>query len=324
MKSWKLILTTVLVFIWLAVIVCFRWNEIFCLLTINKFSLLFVGCALTLFASMVLFAQWVWEQYYDTYTTTWFRPYPRWKRSNEKEQKDQKKGDHTTLSWDDVENILSGDPLDDFGKFRGAHLGRVIYDGLKGVGMFLAISLFGYWAPALLTGNDMGLSHLSWPEDSGTFLIGAATVSVTLLIALKQHHAKVKSEKRQKWIDNVRDTLAKVIAEIPDPTYESPAVKPRSYSKKSYSVDVQEYRIKLELLLNPSEKDHRTLGWLLRKVYGISRVKPDKEIPTTGTFELIDSYDRDEWKQRNKIISYIIRLSNAILKREWERVKRGK
>lgn len=311
--SWKMGLTIIFIMAWLAVFGWLRWDQFSCLLSSSKFSILFWGYAFILATSMVLFAQWVWKRIHDSYFVSWFRPKTkRW---------------DTALDWDDVKMILDGDPLNDFCGFRGTHLGRRIYDLVKVVGVVLVISLFGYWTPTYLVEDGLEMSSLPLPDGSGTFLISVVTIAVTLIIALRQLQAKVRSENRQKWIDDVRNTLAKTISEIPDAIYESSRPSPDtdlSSTEFGYTKDVQASRIKLELLMNPSEIDHRTLGWLLRRAYGIREVKPDKKIPTDDFFANINKLDRDERSERNELISYIIRLSNAILKREWERVKRGK
>jgi len=314
MKHWKRSLTGFVFVSWGLALVLPHWDEIFCLLSASWFSLSFWGYALILVASLFLFAQWIWKRFHESYVVTWFRPETwRW---------------DTELNWADVEKILEGDPLDNFSRFRGTHLGRMIYDLLKGLGGVLGITMFGYWTPTYLVEGGSKLPSWSLPDGSGTFLIGAVTVAVTFIVALQQHHAKVKSENRQTWINDVRKTLADVISEIPPYTYEHPEQRPNTGQddiKKESTKEVQASRIKLELLMNPSEKDHRTLGWLLRRAYGIPQVKPDEKIPPDdGVFAQINALDRNERGQRNKLISYIVRLSNAILKREWERVKRGK
>jgi hypothetical protein len=76
---------------------------------------------------------------------------------------------------------------------------------------------------------------------------------------------------------------------------------------------------KLELLMNPSEKDHRALMALIRHIYGHHSVRIDM-IPRTelGFTTLVPSNPAD----RSALKSQMIRLSNVVLKREWERVKR--
>lgn len=71
---------------------------------------------------------------------------------------------------------------------------------------------------------------------------------------------------------------------------------------------------KLELLINPSERDHRALVALIRHIYKIDDV-PIDDIPRK---------ELDFVKAQPDMVvlkSQMIRLSNVVLKREWERVK---
>ncbi len=215
----------------------------------------------------------------------------------------------------DVEKILCGDPLNEFKGLRWPTRALLVLDLMKLVGFLFVIIMFTYWAPLYLI--DINNANFAFPKDISTVLIGGITIAVTLSIAMKQFHAKVKSENRQNWIIDVRNTLAEVIAHIPKKG------KPPQLLK-------QKDRIKLELLMNPSEKDHRVLGWLLRRVYGIQDIKADErikeeigKIEKAHVLNTINKLDHNKKDESDELISYIIRLSNAILKREWERVKRG-
>ena len=76
--------------------------------------------------------------------------------------------------------------------------------------------------------------------------------------------------------------------------------------------------------MNPKENDHRTLGYLLRIAYGIVGLKVDKEIEKKEKLDFVHKLNRTKKPDHDLIISYIIRISNVLLKREWERVKYGK
>jgi hypothetical protein len=71
--------------------------------------------------------------------------------------------------------------------------------------------------------------------------------------------------------------------------------------------------------MNPSEKDHRALMALIRYMYGHHGV-PIDVIPRTevGFAALVPSNPAN----RSALKSQMIRLSNVVLKREWERAKR--
>jgi hypothetical protein len=137
-------------------------------------------------------------------------------------------------------------------------------------------------------------------------LAGAAT-KVTY-----EWRLKARSENRQKWIDEIRKTLSLLIENIPGASEDDAA---REEKIKAYSKE----HGKLELLMNPSERDHRALMALIRHIYGHDDV-PIDDIPREqlgiATLLLSNSADRIALK------SQMIRLSNVVLKREWERVKR--
>lgn len=67
-------------------------------------------------------------------------------------------------------------------------------------------------------------------------------------------------------------------------------------------------------MINPSERDHRALMALVRHIYGVDDVPIDR-VPRRELGFVQDPADRVTLK------SQMIRLSNVVLKREWERVK---
>jgi len=76
-------------------------------------------------------------------------------------------------------------------------------------------------------------------------------------------------------------------------------------------------RLNVELLINPSEKDHRALSTLLRLLCGFELIDIDKEVMKNLPC-LADKPDH------RTLITWAIRLSNAMLKREWELIKFAK
>lgn len=94
--------------------------------------------------------------------------------------------------------------------------------------------------------------------------------------------------------------------------------------------------MELELYLNPSEKDHRLLMLIIR-AFVISEVKIaiDNNLQEFTKNELaampkvlkniiMDREVPTEKDDENGAISYIVKLSHVILKREWERVRSTK
>ena len=138
---------------------------------------------------------------------------------------------------------------------------------------------------------------------------------VTLAVARRQFSANVLSANRQKWIETLRDMLAELISLMVavlvvkegwrgkwDKGLGAIAADPTLLSKLERIVLVQ---WKIRLLINPTETDHQELYQAIETAF--ARIQAD------------ESADSD----MEADIQKITRLGQAILKREWERVKRG-
>jgi hypothetical protein len=138
---------------------------------------------------------------------------------------------------------------------------------------------------------------------------------VTLAVAKRQINANVLSANRQKWIEAVRDMIAELISLLVaavvvkakwqarwdqgrGPLNEDPAM----LSKLERIVLA---RSKIHLLLNPTEADHQHLREAIEAAF--------KHLQSEHSVESETEAD----------ISIIEKLAQAILKREWQRVKHG-
>jgi P pilus assembly chaperone PapD len=129
---------------------------------------------------------------------------------------------------------------------------------------------------------------------------------VSIYVARRQIRASVVSNNRQQWIDNLRDTIADFLAK---------QLMVRSLSRQAHADESSIPRIedvlrlvnKIELLVNPMEQDHAELVQLVCELGDAMNQEKEKN----------KSFDVDPHVKR------IVALSQAILKREWERVKRG-
>ena len=129
---------------------------------------------------------------------------------------------------------------------------------------------------------------------------------VALYIARRQIRSSVVSTNRHTWINTLRDTLAE---------YLSKQAMARNLNRQKYADECSIKRIeeiirlhqKIELMINPNEKDHAELVELISAMTNTMN-------RTNGTNEDldIDSYN-----------DQIVALSQKIFKREWDRVKRG-
>jgi hypothetical protein len=130
--------------------------------------------------------------------------------------------------------------------------------------------------------------------------------------------ATVVSAKRQDWINSLRDELAKAvlvlteistlydkrldkqqfIAEIPDP--DDPARKALRELQRDFSLS----RSRITLLLNPNDDNHTALRRELSLAFDMVHCPP----------EIVEGIDNQ--------IETVIRISQLVLQREWEKVKR--
>ena len=138
---------------------------------------------------------------------------------------------------------------------------------------------------------------------------------VSTRIARIEFKANVLSVNRHKWIETMRDLVASLnsqllIAAALRHTLEEPtgiviARDPELFRRVENLLRTVS---KIELMLNPLEKDHQQLKALMSEAVDQLRSPP----PEGDIEERIEAISRD-----------IIQLSQAILKREWVRVKRG-
>ena len=138
---------------------------------------------------------------------------------------------------------------------------------------------------------------------------------VTLAVAKRQFSASVLSANRQKWIETLRDTLSELIsilgtAAVLRMTWKADwdrGLGPLSergelLEKVQRLVMVQ---AKIRLLINPLEPDHEAL---YRAIEAASK-----------------HLQAEDWHESSMEadVELITRLAQAILKREWMRVKQG-
>ena len=138
---------------------------------------------------------------------------------------------------------------------------------------------------------------------------------VSTRIARTQFKANVLSGNRQKWIETMRDLVASLSSQlltaaavrhtVEEPTGVVIARDPELFRRVENLLRTVS---KIELMLNPLQQHHQPLIGLMREAIDQLRSpSPD------GSVE-----DRIEILTRK-----IIRVSQGMLKREWERVKRA-
>lgn len=157
------------------------------------------------------------------------------------------------------------------------------------------------------------------------FIVGLATIFFTF----RQIRAKVRADSRQAWILKARELLGDVVASI-DAHKERVEANDSETALELWNT-LNPKRLELELMLNPSEKDHRLLMYLIQH-FSAWRSPPvipqDAKILKDIIADETSNTERlQEWNMilnatdRGALVSYILRLSHVVLKREWERVK---
>jgi hypothetical protein len=223
------------------------------------------------------------------------------------------------LSWADVRKLIEGDPLDFTRSFRWLAFGQLIADILGGllIGCLWEAVRYGIYCgvPSLHAGSGLE-DQMGLP----IFLFGCGTLSATIIGLILQMRLKARSGNRQKWIDQIRRVLAELIADLP-------AIGDGSWTIERKRRDYMPRHAKLELLLNPSERDHRALLALIRHAYKFDGLAIDNEIRHALPSRLFATEFPPGEEEKEHLIalkSQIIRLSNAVLKREWEQVKHAR
>lgn len=138
---------------------------------------------------------------------------------------------------------------------------------------------------------------------------------VTLAVAKRQFNATVLSANRQKWIETLRDLLAELISLLVAALVIKsgwkdkwdkglgPITRDPALLQKLERIVLVQWKIRL--LVNPTEGDHQQLNQTIETAF--KRLQSE------------DSHD----SETEADIESITRLGQGILKREWERVKRG-
>lgn len=155
-------------------------------------------------------------------------------------------------------------------------------------------------------------------------------VLATIFFTFRQIRAKVLADSRQAWIVKARTLLGDVVALID--VHRDLIRANKTLQAREVWKELNPKRLELELMLNPSEKDHRLLMYLIQRFAGwrnppedaqdaeivrrqISEAAVKSKVSIERWNKIVESRDRSE------LVSYILRLSYVVLKREWERVK---
>ena len=216
--------------------------------------------------------------------------------------------------WTEIDDLIGVEPLEYERSFR--------YPEWKLFRDFLVLLIIGIFFSSTFElilsfrPKGSGVSGISdWVLPAGLLaLIG------TVLTVFYRVRLTARTGNRAEWIKSIRGPMTDLI----------PASDAASKPDETPSRDVEKKITELELLLNPEERLHRTFLALIRTAHGINDEFDEdvkSNLPVTFQFENKgngkegesdddpDSVSRNPWRAR------CIRLSNVILKYEWERVK---
>ena len=186
-------------------------------------------------------------------------------------------------------------------------------DGLGLLIFVLVVSVFMYrccndeqsvigcllsWAPDSLVSADKDAALVL------AALIAATATVITIFMTVRQN---TRSANRQAWINSIKKLMASLIAGVPRNRAKLACARKRH----------QRQYFKLVLHLNPSERAHRGLLYAVAVMYGAENDWLAGDCPSRD----LASFDRrKECLERR--VQGIARLSNVVLKMEWEQVKR--
>ena len=151
-----------------------------------------------------------------------------------------------------------------------------------------------------------------WISGLGGVLVGAIGVLVAIYVNRQQMKALTISANRQVWINNLRDEISSLISNLEVVSFSG--LPQKTFTKddvKIATLNILKHEAKIKLLLNPKEEDHARLVRVMHEALAVASAH--KELYEMGDAEsgkLIENVGR------------IVGVSQEILKREWERVKK--
>ena len=169
----------------------------------------------------------------------------------------------------------------------------------------------------------------SWSVEEWTKIITASVALVAVIVGpilqwriARRQAADNISSKRQNWIDELRKDSAeflRILARLEELKRPNPGLSPEDQKlvfdeMAAATARGYELGILIKLRLNPNEDQHIKLVQQFSELAAVSKAQVSDE-----TLEQREVSQRKFMEGRDKIIKQI----QEILKREWERVKRG-
>ena len=207
--------------------------------------------------------------------------------------------------WGEIDALMNSEPLD-YDNSLGL-ITKFMWSFVPS----LFLGLFFLSTGKMIFSGDIG-DHDPTGMIKWALPVGVLALIGTVLTVFYRVRLTARTENRKEWIKEIRGKMTALIV-LSDRDYEP---------EKARSSEVMEKITELEMLLNPAKPLHRTFLTLVRTLYDIDngfdktvKSRLPATFPPKKAGKDPELASPDEWKER------IVRLSNVILKYEWERVK---
>ncbi len=150
------------------------------------------------------------------------------------------------------------------------------------------------------------IEKINFTNIVSTMLIPLIIGWITFVIAKKQIRGTGVTQFRQQWINNLTEAISLFIAK-------AEVISILDLDDEDYTVHFKELsqtQHKIELMLNPKEKDHNELNEAIDIVRDLIHDE--------------DLEDNELNEKMNEEIEKLLAVAKRVLKREWEVVKKGK
>ena len=249
------------------------------------------------------------------------------------------------LDWSDVADCIIKNPLSFKPQYKHCKCLRPDNGFWLGL-VYLTLIFLIYFLPIyFLCFNEQFFSSHNRGLIPGALISGVVTLILGGVGVFYNMRLQARTTHRIEWIDEMRKTITNLLEILTCYGSDQRKIKINREENK-IKAKYKKNMFRLELLINPSEKEHRALLALIRRgsiftkgqkwgglIKGIDncvlchfeeRVENDicKNItPCPRPKERNGKCECEYCKERYENISYIVRLSNVVMKREWEQVK---
>ena len=217
------------------------------------------------------------------------------------------------MDWQQIREVMEKDPLDHQRRWRWSKEWLCIDCAVFVILISLVIYFF------VLTPNPNPVSVVF--KDIEKFVLPAGVLALigTAVTVFYKVRLAARARNRQVWIDSVRKHIHTLISNC-SPQRGNDQERPEQFEAELSM---------LALLINPGERVHRSLITIVRLMYGIHDNALDRVVYRdlglgTASGEQVAENGESARDCPGELKVWSTRLSNVLLKREWERVKHVK